>query len=61
MFVITPKMNALQIPIVDEFHVEPSDPASLNRATEFAAQKGLLSPKPAELPTIVGGPEPVCC
>jgi len=40
MVVITPKMNILQIPIVDEFYVAPSDPASQNRGTGFAADKG---------------------
>ncbi|PIL31887.1 hypothetical protein GSI_06591 [Ganoderma sinense ZZ0214-1] len=44
MVVITPKMNLLQIPIVDKFYVTPSDPAALNRGVEFAAAKGLLSP-----------------
>lgn len=45
MIVITPKMNLLQIPILDKFYVPPTDPASLNRGTEFAAAKGLLSPR----------------
>ncbi|KAG8219768.1 hypothetical protein J3R82DRAFT_740 [Butyriboletus roseoflavus] len=45
MVVITPKMNFLQIPIVDKFYVSPSDPAALNRGTDFAAAKGLLSPR----------------
>jgi glutamine amidotransferase len=45
MVVITPKMNLLQIPIIDKFFVPPSDPASLNRGTDFAAGKGLLSPR----------------
>lgn len=40
MIVITPKMNLLQIPIIDEFFVPPSDPASQNRGTGFAADKG---------------------
>ncbi|KAG7099096.1 hypothetical protein E1B28_000970 [Marasmius oreades] len=43
MVVITPRMNLLQIPIIDKFYVPPSDPASLTRATEFAREKGLLS------------------
>jgi glutamine amidotransferase len=47
MVVITPKMNLLQIPIVDQFYVPPSDPAALNRGTDFAAAKGLLSPRRA--------------
>lgn len=45
MVVITPKMNLLQIPIVDKFYVPPSDPAALARATEFAQEKGLLNPR----------------
>ena len=45
MVVITPKMNFLQIPIVDKFYVSPSDPAALSRGTDFAAAKGLLSPR----------------
>ncbi|EJD04100.1 N-terminal nucleophile aminohydrolase [Fomitiporia mediterranea MF3/22] len=45
MIVVTPKMNLLQIPIVDEFYVPPSDPASLNRTTSFAEGKGLLNPR----------------
>ncbi|KAF4622977.1 hypothetical protein D9613_001764 [Agrocybe pediades] len=44
MVVITPKMNLLQIPIKDKFYVPPSDPAALNRRTEFAQEKGLLNP-----------------
>ena len=43
MIVITPKMNLLQIPIVDKYFVAPSDPTSKERAPEFAAAKGLLS------------------
>ena len=45
MVVVTPKMNLLQIPIVDKYYVPPSDPASNNRTTSFAAGKGLLSPR----------------
>ncbi|KAG8963341.1 hypothetical protein FRC05_004778 [Tulasnella sp. 425] len=42
LIVITPKMNVLQIPIIDEFHV--SDPLQAKkRGSDFAAQKGLLS------------------
>jgi len=50
MVVITPKMNLLQIPMVDKFYVPPSDPAALNRGTDFAAAKGLLSPRRALAP-----------
>ena len=49
MVVITPKMNLLQIPIVDKYYVPPSDPASLTRATEFAEEKGLLNPHQGKL------------
>lgn len=45
MVVITPKMNLLQIPIIDQYYVPPSDPAALARATEFAQEKGLLNPR----------------
>ncbi|KAF9015116.1 nucleophile aminohydrolase [Cyathus striatus] len=45
MVVITPKMNLLQIPIIDKFYVSPSDPAALARRTEFAQEKGLLAPR----------------
>ncbi len=45
MVVVTPKMNLLQIPIIDKYYVPPSDPASNNRTTSFAAGKGLLSPR----------------
>ncbi|KAJ3551045.1 hypothetical protein NMY22_g46 [Coprinellus aureogranulatus] len=53
MAVITPKMNFLQIPIIDEFYVPPSDPAALKRTTEFAQEKGLLNPRKV-LPPIQG-------
>ncbi|KAA1471540.1 N-terminal nucleophile aminohydrolase [Dentipellis sp. KUC8613] len=43
MVVITPKMNLLQIPIIDKFYVPPSDPESQSRATDLAAAKGLLN------------------
>jgi len=49
MVVITPKMNLLQIPIVDKFYVPPSDPAYLARTTEFAREKGLLVPRSIEV------------
>lgn len=45
MAVITPKMNLLQIPIIDQFYVPPSDPGAFSRATEFAQEKGLLNPR----------------
>ncbi|KII93759.1 hypothetical protein PLICRDRAFT_35984 [Plicaturopsis crispa FD-325 SS-3] len=51
MVIITPKMNILQIPIIDKFYVPPSDPAALERGTSFAAGKGLLSPRVALQPT----------
>ncbi|KAH8100665.1 N-terminal nucleophile aminohydrolase [Cristinia sonorae] len=57
MVVITPKMNLLQVPIIDKYFVRPSDPEWSGRDTDFAAGKGLLSPrkevppKPAEVPS----------
>jgi hypothetical protein len=45
MIIITPKMNLLQIPIVDQFYVPPSHPAALARSTDFAQAKGLLHPR----------------
>ncbi|KAG9128159.1 hypothetical protein FRC07_003988 [Ceratobasidium sp. 392] len=41
IIVITPKMNILQIPIIDEFHVPYS--SENQRFGDFAATKGLLS------------------
>jgi glutamine amidotransferase len=49
MVVVTPKMNLLQIPIIDKFYVPPSDPASLTRTIEFAREKGLLVPRSIEV------------
>ncbi|KIR58710.1 hypothetical protein I312_102825 [Cryptococcus bacillisporus CA1280] len=40
MMVITPKMNLLQIPIIDEYWVPPQDPASLTRSRDFAIKRG---------------------
>ncbi|THH16808.1 hypothetical protein EW146_g3883 [Bondarzewia mesenterica] len=52
MIVITPKMNVLQIPIIDQFYVPPSDPASQFRGTDLAAAKGLLnSHRPTHTPS----------
>lgn len=51
MVVITPKMNLLQIPIIDKYYVTPSDPTASHRGTDFAAAKGLLSPR-RELPRL---------
>ncbi|KAH9944318.1 N-terminal nucleophile aminohydrolase [Epithele typhae] len=45
MVVITPKMNLLQIPIIDKFYTPPSDPKSPTRDSEFAATKGFLIPR----------------
>ncbi|KZV63308.1 N-terminal nucleophile aminohydrolase [Peniophora sp. CONT] len=39
---ITPKMNVLQSPIIDEFWVPPSDPAAKQRGVDLALAKGLL-------------------
>lgn len=33
-------MNLLQIPIIDDFWVQPTDPASHTRSTDFAVQLG---------------------
>ncbi|RSH78130.1 uncharacterized protein EHS24_002586 [Apiotrichum porosum] len=40
MVVITPKMNLLQIPIIDEHWVSPQDPASHTRSPDFAIKLG---------------------
>ncbi|KAK6902897.1 glutamine amidotransferase [Kwoniella mangroviensis CBS 10435] len=40
MIVITPKMNLLQIPIIDEYWVTPQDPAALTRSRDFAIKMG---------------------
>lgn len=40
MIVITPKMNLLQIPIIDEFWVAPQDPASHHRSKDLAISMG---------------------
>jgi len=40
MVVITPKMNLLQIPIIDEYWVAPQDPAANHRSTEYAISMG---------------------
>jgi hypothetical protein len=45
MVAITPRMNLLQIPIVDRFFVSPS----AGRETGFASEKGFLSPRPGAL------------
>lgn len=44
MVVITPKMNLLQIPIIDKYYTVPMSPAYRQRGTEYAEAKGLLSP-----------------
>ncbi|KIY71003.1 N-terminal nucleophile aminohydrolase [Cylindrobasidium torrendii FP15055 ss-10] len=41
MVVITPKMNLLQIPIIDKYY----DPTFGTRTTDFAMEKGLLAPR----------------
>ena len=53
MIVVTPKMNVLQIPIVDKYYVPPSDPASLQRGVSLASAKGLLAGDPRQ------GPKPL--
>lgn len=59
MVVITPKMNLLQIPIVDKYFVKPSDPEWSGRDTDFAAGKGLLSPRKEINPKLVEVTSPV--
>ena len=54
MVTITPKMNMLQIPIIDKFYVRPSDPAALARNTQFAREKGLLNHRTANDAAVVG-------
>ncbi|THH33999.1 hypothetical protein EUX98_g139 [Antrodiella citrinella] len=39
MVVITPKMNLLQVPIIDKYFVRPTDPEWSGRDTDFAAGK----------------------
>jgi hypothetical protein len=55
MVVVTPKMNLLQIPIIDKYYVPPSDPASLARDTDFAEEKGLLNPHHSNYPLDANG------
>ena len=43
MIVITPKMNFLQIPIIDEYYNYPLDPREPNRDKNFVLERGLLS------------------
>lgn len=57
LIMITPRMNLLQIPIVDEFYVPPSDPAFLHRTSGFAAQKGFFAPRPSPPLTRADTPE----
>ncbi|KAK1925024.1 cytoplasm protein [Papiliotrema laurentii] len=40
MLVITPKMNILQIPIIDEYWVPPQDPNAHHRSKDFAISMG---------------------
>ncbi|KAL1748448.1 nucleophile aminohydrolase [Schizophyllum fasciatum] len=44
MIVITPKMNVLQIPIIDKYYVQPSHPDAALRNSDFAHEKGYLNP-----------------
>ncbi|KAG5647943.1 hypothetical protein DXG03_006977 [Asterophora parasitica] len=57
MVVITPKMNLLQIPIIDKYYIPPSGPGASARATEFAREKGFLNPhttiSPIEKPSAI--------
>jgi glutamine amidotransferase len=40
MLVVTPKMNILQIPIVDEFWVAQGDKDAHKRSTDYAVEMG---------------------
>ncbi|KAI0322656.1 N-terminal nucleophile aminohydrolase [Amylostereum chailletii] len=53
MIVITPKMNVLQIPIIDKFYVPPSHPAARSRGHDLAAGKGLLHPDLRHTPKLI--------
>ncbi|TRM60197.1 nucleophile aminohydrolase [Schizophyllum amplum] len=50
MIVITPKMNVLQIPIMDKYYVHPSHPDAQLRTSNFAQEKGFLNPHQAVSP-----------
>lgn len=56
MVVVTPKMNLLQVPIIDKYYVQPSDPEYGGRGVDFAAAKGLLSPRRDVTPV---APDPI--
>ena len=47
--------------MIDKFYVPPSDPAALNRGTDFAAAKGLLSPRRALAPVHTVDDTPMIC
>lgn len=52
---ITPKMNLLQVPIVDQYFVPPASAAARPRGTEYAEAKGLLNPSTSR-PRASSGP-----
>ena len=56
---ITPKMNVLQSPIIDEFWVPPSDPAAKQRGVDLAVAKGLLPNRDARPPPAMPTPPAV--
>jgi glutamine amidotransferase len=67
MAIITPRMNLLQIPIIDKYYVPPSHPDAQVRTSELANKKGLLAPsghgapkpppsKPASKPSSITPP-----
>lgn len=55
---ITPKMNVLQSPIIDEFWVPPSDPAAKQRGVDLALAKGLLPNRDTRASTALPTPMP---
>lgn len=55
---ITPKMNVLQSPIIDEFWVPPSDPAAKQRGVDLALAKGYLPNRDVRSPPVVPTPTP---
>jgi hypothetical protein len=43
MVIITPKMNFLQMPIVDKYYVPPHELGAAPRDPDFAAAEGFLN------------------
>lgn len=55
MAIITPRMNLLQMPIVDKYYVPPSTPEAQGRTAEFANKKGLFVGNAAQATTPTAG------